>query len=278
MLSSVVDFFRDRYLPPYCDCCNHNFEILSLESESSGDSASRNFLRQGLASFKRWTSEVMVKPLIAKERKASTKQRIKKFFQLGKIIGRETKHVKSDQMIARNESGRESCLDCSKSNIYTDMGSIFASIAESDKPLQKEPNSPMICFLIHLASDLNIQGPFLSRLHRLPADVTQTDGLSSLSCASTWLQSSLVLIRDSYSPDSTPLDLQLPFVVLETEYQRARARATALQQQCPDEQVVTATLDLAVLKAAKLVTSAEHAFRMLRVPMESVDFSQRLLV
>lgn len=168
--------------------------------------------------------------------------------------------------------------DSQQNHINHALALIFTSITDSDTLLQTNTNPPMTCFLIHLARDFDTHGAFLSTLLALPPAATHIDKFASLSYASSWLQSSLTLIRDSCKSESGAVELQMPFVLLETEFQLARARAAALQQQYPEEGIVVATLDLRALRGEKLVLSAEHGFQMLRVPVQEVDVSRKLLV
>lgn len=150
----------------------------------------------------------------------------------------------------------------------------------SDTLLEAHPDPPMRCFLVNLARDFDTHGHFPSSFFTLPPSAAYLDASSSLSYASSWLQSSLILIRDSCTTAiyTGPVELQPPFVLLETDLELARARAAWLQQCYPQEKIVIATLDLKALKDERFVVTAEHAFRMLRVSSREVDLKQKLLL
>ena len=98
---------------------------------------------------------------------------------------------------------------------------------------------------------------------------------SGLSFVPAWLQSSLQKVKFEYGQGMA--HLQMPFCVLETNYDIASARANALQQRNPFQKVGIATLDIVPLKRAKIVASAEHTFDFLRVSKEETIFESRLL-
>ncbi|KAF2628974.1 hypothetical protein BU25DRAFT_490114 [Macroventuria anomochaeta] len=249
---------------------------MSAKNETTEGKATKKLLQEWCASLGQNKSKIESQKPQATDTKVSKQQRFKRYICIGRRGGREVQSMLNDPVIAQSAFVKGSDPDSSRTRIQHSIDLIFTSMTESDKLLQSLTNPSTQCFLVHLASDLNTQGSFLSKLHKLPTEATQLDEFASLSYASSWLQSSLILIRDSYSFGSA--GLQMPFVPLETEYQPARARAKVLQRRYPGEQVVIATLDLVALRQAKRVASAEHAFKMLRVPMAGVDFSQRLLV
>jgi hypothetical protein len=153
---------------------------------------------------------------------------------------------------------------------------IFADIIENDTILEFQTDACTQCFLVHLSYDLDTEGSFLSQFHRLPHHALELDHDHGLSFASSWLQASLEGIRDGHNSEAARL--QMPFCVLETEYHATCVRAYVLQSRHPNEKVTIATLDIMALKNAKLVASAEHTFKMLRVSSAGIDLSQRLLV
>lgn len=155
------------------------------------------------------------------------------------------------------------------------LDAIFTDIVESDSTLDSQTDAATQCFLVHILSDMDPHGSFLSRHQRLPAHVVDLVIDNGLSFASTWLQTSLEKIKADCASGKSRL--QMPFCVLETNYAAASARAAAMQMHNPGEKVGVATLDIVALKSARLVVSAMHAFDFLRVSTENGAFENRLL-
>ncbi|KAJ8108250.1 hypothetical protein OPT61_g8301 [Boeremia exigua] len=249
-----------------------------VEAETTGEGRCKKLVQDCLASVKRIRSQMIRKPLDVLEGEANKKRRVKDLFRIQNITRRKAPYAEGNLAMVQSVPVDDSSSSCTPAHIYRAMDSIFTSIIETDTVLQTQTNPPMICFLVHLASDLDTEGSFLSTLHKLPPEATRLDEFASLSYASSRLQFSLDLIRYSCMPGSGPVTLQTPFIVVETEFELARARAMVLQKQYPEKRFAIATLDLVALKEARLVASVERTFDTLRVPMDDVDFSQRLLV
>ncbi|KAF1924901.1 uncharacterized protein M421DRAFT_268862 [Didymella exigua CBS 183.55] len=152
---------------------------------------------------------------------------------------------------------------------------MFADIVEKDRTLAKWTDETTQCFLVHLISDLDLDGSFLTRYVHPSPQIFDMDFNLGLGFVSNWLQGSLTNIKISYAEGD--VDLQMPFCVLETTQSRANKRARALQLFNPGEKVGIATLDFVALKSAKLVASAEHTFDFLRVSREGFRCGKKLL-
>ncbi|KAJ4363830.1 hypothetical protein N0V95_000898 [Ascochyta clinopodiicola] len=253
-----------------CECCDHHFE-----GEPKADPL-RKSLRAWFESLGWKKSKSKAQALQDIEAQGKKQRRVRSYLCLGKKKGRDVQHCLQIPGAARAMSAVDENQHANKCAVRQILDAMFVDIVEKDSHLDTQPDADTQCFLVHILSDIDPEASFLSRYKQLPPRAADMDIDNGLSFASTWLQNSLGMIKIGYESGETRL--QMPFAVLETDYQTACARAAALKRKYPGERAVVITLDLMTLKDARLVASAEHAFAFLRVLKGSLNCGARLLL
>ncbi|KAF9693076.1 hypothetical protein EKO04_008745 [Ascochyta lentis] len=273
MPCKVAQYFSEFFNPTQCECCDHHY---IPEEEEPEVEPTKKSLRTWFESLRWNKNKTTLQAPHDTDTQVIKKRRSRTYFCLGKKKGRDVQRRIQTPGAARAVPAVNEGQYTKKCAVRQILDAIFADIVETDRALECNMDAATQCFLVHTLSDIDPEDSFFSQYQKLPSHADELDLDHGLSFASSWLQSSLGTIRDGY--ESGEAKLQMPFCVLEKNYQSACARAFALQKQYPDERAAIVTLDFIALKNAKLIASAKHTFDFLRVSRESLDTENRLLL
>lgn len=154
---------------------------------------------------------------------------------------------------------------------------LFAAYVETDDILESKlrPKTSTLMhdvgFFVHSASRLH-KDTFLPMFTYSPKTVTEEN---MFGLGSSRLQECVKKISKGYIRGV--LLEEMPLYILETDFLDACACAKILQSKQPMEQIVIAVVDLTKLKDFKLLVSASHMMKMLRLS-EAAELEDKVLV